>query len=195
MARYKCNLCGDWISKGQESMDFKGHKVHVTCFNLSLKQTAKKKSEKVKNKSEDKRVSQCTVKPKIELKDPLSEEDYQEKKAYYEYIRRMIDDSVIPAKIYAMTESIMKKYDVSFKVMLSTLIYMREIAELELGNSAEKHIGYIPYNLDDAKNFYESVKQVEESNKGIDTTTMYQEKVIHILPKKRVVKQINIEEI
>lgn len=190
MAVKKCALCNQSILKTDEAVPYKnGRFVHSSCFNIAMKTIKKEKDKELEEKKKtSKTKSKATPKPKPELKDAMSEEEYQEKKQYYDYLRTLIDGEMT-TKIYALTEDYIKKYDFTFLSMYRTLVYLHEIVEKDLIGDV---VGIIPYYHSEAQNYYQSIEQVEDKNKDIDTSKMYKEKVIYIKPKQRINKQIDI---
>ena len=188
MAKRKCIICGEWIESASQSIPYKGRWSHEKCFQLALKITKKDKDEKLAERSKPKKKQ---AKPPAELKDAVSEEDYAEKKQYYQYLRTLIDDE-LSAKIYALSDQYVSRYNFTFKEMYQTLVYLHEIVEKELVGDI---VGLIPFYLTEAQNYFKSIEQVEEANKDIDISKMYKEKIIRIQPKKRNIKQLDIENI
>lgn len=197
MPARKCKLCGKTILKTEydSCVNYKGGYAHENCFNLSLKVLKNTKDEKLQDAANKKKTSR-TAKPKSELKDPMSEEDYQKKKAFYEYLRSycQLEDGTLPAKVYTLVEKYIdqnKKF--SYDSMLQTLVYIREILEKEIQGDG---IGLIPYYIDEALEYNKNLKQVEENNKELNISEMYQTNVIRIKPSRsRPNKQIDIESI
>lgn len=190
MARRKCIVCGEWIEKGSQSIPYKGKWAHEQCFQIAVKAIKKSKDDKLAEEKE-KSKTKSKAKPKAELKDAVSEEEYAEKKQYYQYLRTLIDDE-LSAKVYALSDQYVTRYNFTFKEMYQTLVYLHEIVEKDLVGDI---VGLIPYYLNEAQNYFKSVKQVEEANKNIDVSKMYKEKVVKIQPKKRIFNQIDIESI
>lgn len=193
MPKRKCAICGQEISATDETIPYKNRHAHKACFNSYIKGLSNGKNEKLEEKKKEtktKKKETKATKPKIEQKDPLSEEDYQHKKAYYEYLRLLLDDQ-IPTKVYAITEKIMSKYPYDFQGMKRTLVYLHEVVEKELTGDI---VGIIPFYYDDAEKFYKEVDKVEENNKNKDVNQMYSEKIIKIKPTKRVVKQLTFDD-
>lgn len=184
----KCVCCGEYIGTDEESVPYKGRYAHVKCFQITLKTIKKDKDEKLKEKVKNTKSKKIS-KPKVELKDPLSEEEYKEKKGYYDYLRQFFENEQIPSQVYAITDNQIKKYGFTFKNMHRTLVYIHEILGKELNNDV---VGIIPYFYTEAIKYYESIAEIEERNKDIDTSTMYQEKTIFIKPKQRKNIQIDI---
>lgn len=191
MAKHKCALCGEMINSPSDEVPYKSRYVHKTCFNASLKAIKKDKDEKLAEKSKTKSKTKSTPKPKAELKDAVSEEEYTDKKQYYQYLRSLIDDE-LSAKVYALSDQYISRYNFTFKEMYQTLVYLHEIIEKELVGEV---VGLIPFYFTEAQNYFKSIEQIEEANKNIDVSKMYKEKVIVIQPKKRITKQIDIESI
>ena len=189
MAKRKCIVCGEWIENNSQSIPYKGKWSHEKCFQIAVKAIKKDKDEKLAEKTKSKAKS--TPKPKAELKDAVSEEEYAEKKQYYQYLRELIDDE-LSAKVYALSDQYVSRYNFTFKEMYQTLVYLHEIVEKELVGDI---VGLIPFYLSEAQNYFKSIEQVKEVNKNIDISKMYKEKIVRIQPKKRIVKQLNIEDI
>ena len=192
MARI-CAICGQPIKVGEEDMPLKRRFVHKACFLAYEKGTEDKKiskqEEKEEKKEAKKRKKQTEI-PEVEMPDAVSEEEYQEKKGYYDYLREVLDDEKIPSKIYAISNTMKDRYGFSFEGMTNTLKYLREIKEKELTGDIA---GIIPYYYDEAQSFYKEVMRVENDSKGIDTKGMYEQKVIKIVPKKREIKQLSFD--
>ena len=191
MAKRKCTICGEWIENNSQSIPYKGKWSHEKCFQIAMKTIKKDKDEKLAEKTKSKSKTKSTPKPRAELKDAVSEEEYADKKQYYQYLRELINEE-LSAKVYALSDQYVSRYNFTFKEMYHTLVYLHEIVEKELVGDI---VGLIPYYHDQAKDYYKSIEQVEEANKDIDISKMYKEKVIRIQPKKRIVKQIDIESI
>ena len=189
MAKRKCILCSEWIEDETQSIPYKGRYAHITCFNTAMKVIKKDKDEKLADKA--KRKTTSSPKPKAELKDAVSEEEYAEKKQYYQYLRELINDE-LSAKVYALSDQYISRYNFTFKEMYQTLVYLHEIVEKELVGDI---VGLIPFYLTEARDYFKSIDRVEEANKDVDVSSMYKERIVRIQPKKRIAKQIDIESI
>lgn len=187
-AKRKCVCCGEYIGTGEESVPYKGRYAHVRCFQSTVKIIKKDKDKKLAEKAKSKEKKKTSTKPKAELKDAVSEEEYAEKKQYYQYLRELINDE-LSAKVYTLSDQYISRYNFTFKEMYQTLVYLHEILEKELVGDI---VGLIPYFYSEAIKYYESIAEIEERNKDIDTSTMYQEKTIFIKPKQRKNIQIDI---
>lgn len=185
-AKRKCVICGEWIEDNTQSIPYKEKWAHTLCFNTALKVIKKDKDNKLEEK--EKKKGKAAPKPKAELKDAVSEEEYAEKKQYYQYLRELINDE-LSAKVYALTDQYISRYSFTFKEMYQTLVYLHEIVEKDLVGDI---VGLIPYYYDQAQRYYKDLETVSESNKNIDISNMYKEKVVVIQPKKRVIPQIDI---
>ena len=191
MAKRKCIICGEWIENNSQSIPYKGKWSHERCFQLAVKVIKKDKDEKLAEKSKSKTKSKSAPKPRAELKDAVSEEEYADKKQYYQYLRQLINEE-LSAKVYALSDQYVSRYNFTFKEMYQTLVYLHEIVEKELVGDI---VGLIPFYLTEAQNYFKSIEQVEEANKDIDISKMYKQKVIRIQPKKKNIKQLDIETI
>lgn len=191
----KCMICGESII-GEEGLLYKDNRfVHSKCFQSEIKNIAKEKQKQLNGTSTNKRGRK--PKPKIELKDALSEEEYNDKKAYYEYIRQLISkesNDTFDTKIYAISTNINEKYGIPWKWMYLTLVYMNEIIEYSF-DFKKGIVGLIPYYYNQAKRFYEELDEIEQNNKDLNIDGMYKETTIYIKPKKRPIRQLDIETI
>lgn len=187
----KCVCCGESIGTDEESVPYKGRYAHVRCFNSAVKALQKDKTEKIEKIKEKNNKKSVSKKPKAELKDAISEEEYAEKKQYYQYLRELINDE-LSAKIYSLSDQYITRYSFTFKGMFQTLVYLHEILEKDLTGDV---VGLIPYYYTEAMKYYETVANIEQINKNIDTSTMYHEKTIFIKPKQRKNIQIDINSV
>lgn len=190
MAYKKCAICGKTIID-EQGVPYKERFVHENCFNIAIKTLHKDKVEKLEKKS-DNTKTKTNKKAKVELKESLTEEEYRDKKMYYDYLRGLMIDSQLSAKAYVLSEDCIKKYDLCFKGMYLTLLYLHEIIEKELTGDI---VGIIPYYYEEAKQYYLSVEKIEQENKDVMPTKMYKEKIIKITPKQKKIKQIDITQI
>lgn len=189
MATRKCVICNEILD--EQGVQYKGRYAHQKCFNIAMKTLQKEKNREIDKVAEKKKVGR-KAKPKVELKEALSEEEYRKKQQYYNYLRGLIDGQELSAKIYALTEDYIERYKFTYESMYKTLVYLHEIIEKELTGDV---VGIIPYYHSEAAQYYESIDKVAELNKDIDISKMYKEKTILIQPKKKKIKQIDIESI
>lgn len=181
MAKHKCFFCGKFIEEGENEVPYKNRYAHTVCFNNSMKMLTKDKKEKLNEAASKKKKK--APKPKAELKNPMSEEDYQEKKRFFDYIRSYYldnEEDKLPAKVYVLAEKYIEQYGYTYESMYKTLVYMREIKCMDLHGDA---VGMIPYLSDEAVDYYTELVNVEENNKDIDVSKMYRTKSVVVLPK------------
>lgn len=189
MATRKCVICNEILD--EQGVQYKGRYAHQKCFNIAMKTLQKEKNREIDKVAEKKKVGR-KAKPKAELKEALSEDEYRKKQQYYNYLRELIDGQELSAKIYALTEDYIERYKFTYESMYKTLVYLHEIIEKELTGDV---VGIIPYYHSEAAQYYESIDKVADFNKDIDISQMYKEKTILIQPKKKKIKQIDIESI
>ena len=170
------------------AVPYKKRYAHTACFRAAAKAIHVDKTEKVKKKEAEKKTKPAS-KPKAELKDALSDEEYIQKKLYYDYLCKTTGIAELPVKIYALTENYIKKYGFTFQGLYATLTYMHNILEKEFG---EDIVGLIPYYYTEAQAHYKAVKSVGDRNKDINTEGMYKKKTVYIDPKQKKIKQLDI---
>lgn len=191
MARLKtCICCGEKIGNGEKAIPYKKRYAHEKCFNKAVKSIKKSKDEKIEENITQRKNSKVT-KPKVELKDAMSEKDYAEKKQYYNYLRNLLNNE-LSAKIYALTEDYIKRYQFTFSGMYQTLVYLHEIIQKDLEGDI---VGIIPYYYNNAAEYFKSVENVEEANKNIDVSKMYKQKTVFIKPRTKKIKLIDVNSI
>lgn len=183
-----CVLCGLTIEDNNDSVPYKKRYAHTACFRAAAKAIHVDKEEKVKKKEAEKKIKPAS-KPKAELKDALSDEEYVQKNLYYDYIRKTTGIAELPVKVYALTDNYIKKYEFTFQGMYATLTYMHDILKKQFG---EDIIGLIPYYYTEAQAHYKTVKAVGDRNKDINTKGMYKHKTVYIDTKKKKIKQLDI---
>ena len=183
-----CVLCGLTIEDNNDSVPYKNRYAHTACFRAAAKAIHIDKEEKVKKKETEKKIKSIS-KPKAELKDALSDEEYIQKNLYYDYIRKTTGITELPAKVYAVTDNYIKKYSFTFQGLYATLTYMHNILGKEFG---EDIVGLIPYYYTEAQAHYKAVKSVGDRNRNVDTEGMYKKKTVYINPKQKKIKQLDI---
>ena len=183
-----CVLCGLTIEDNNDSVPYKKRYAHTACFRAAAKAIHVDKEEKVKKKEAEKKIKPAS-KPKAELKDALSDEEYIQKNLYYDYIRQTTNIAELPAKVYVLTENYIKKYNFTFQGLYATLTYMHDILKKEFG---EDIVGLVPYYYTEAQAHYKAVKAVGDRNKDVSTEGMYKKKTVYINPKQKKIKQLDI---
>lgn len=192
MARRKCVCCGEWIGTDEVPIPYKNKYAHQKCFNIAIKAIQMDKAEQTARKKTDSKNKSSQTKPPIELKNAISEEEYAQKKQYYQYLKQLLDTDVLPAKVYALSNDFISKYGFSFYSMYQTLVYLHEIIEKELTGDI---VGIIPFYHNDAQEYFNSIQEIEEKNYNIDASQLYQTKTIQIQTKRNKIKQLDIENI
>ena len=197
----KCVVCGKWIPEEEMGgcVPYKNNRIaHKSCFNQAMKiiktdkdeQLEKKKESKEKNSRGRKKTEKI---PKAELKEGLSDEEYREKRDYYDYIKQLLGVDKLTAKIYTISERDKERFDWTWRGMKDTLVYLHDIKEKVLSGDI---VGIVSYYYDEAQAFYEDVKKVEENNKNAALSDMYQTKqIIYYKKPKNVVEDLVIESI
>lgn len=187
----KCPLCNNIIKSDEDTIPFKNRTAHSACFAVHMKALSNDKQAKLEKKAEEQKLAKAKHKPKAELKDGLSEEEYQEKKKVIEYLKMLLDSPEIPSSIYAIMNNDMERYNHTYTGIYNTLRYLHEIKEKELTGNI---VGIVPYYYDEADKYYKEIQTIEQNNKDIDIHNMYKEKVIVIKPKKRAIKQLSFDD-
>lgn len=191
MAR-KCVVCGNSINENDEIVPYKKRFAHKNCFNQAIKMIRADKNEELKKKEEEKKVTKTKKQTiKAELKDGLSDEEYKEKKEYYNYVKDIIGVDKLNAKIYVISERFITQYGFTWESMKATLVYLKEIKNKLLTGDV---VSIIPYYYDEAKNFYGELEEVEKKNKNINVENLYTNKVVRVKPSKRQIKQLSFDE-
>ena len=190
-ATKKCQICKKDILEGEETVPFKKKYAHTVCFNVYMKAVSETKKDELDQKLQEKKTTKRKAKPKAELKDPMSEEEYQDKKEFYEYVRQLIGNEDIPVKIYAIVSKYIDQYGFDFASMKQTLMYLHDIKQKELVGDI---VGIIPFYYDEAKAFYKEVDRIDRQNQNVDSNGMYKQKTIYIKPKKREIKQLSFDD-
>ena len=189
MPKRKCVICGEFIENNDESIPYKKRYAHINCFNVAMKvvTTEKNKKTTTNNKTSKK-------KPQKELKEGLTEEEYQEKTKLCDYIREKTK-SDLTVKIYKLIEDYKKKYKLSYHDMYMTLYWYFSIK----GNPVEGDmVGIIPYTYDEAKKSMEKLQSVQEDcEKKLDKIQeLYPNKTISSpVIGERKIDQIDISKI
>lgn len=155
MARRKCKICNEWIEDNADSISYKNGYVHKQCFNIAMKVTTTEKKESLSKKSKVK-----TPKPQKELKEGLSEEEYQDKKKLCDYIRELTREDISVAT-YKLIEDYKKKYKITYEQMYSDLYWYFDICNHAV--EGDMVIGIVPMCHTEAQKYYESIRQSNAS--------------------------------
>lgn len=190
--RYKkCVICGEPILSEEDSIPYKEKKyAHIKCFDLNMKILGNQKQEKLAEKAEEKQKKSKTktkIKPVTELKDGLTDEEYNEKMLVVNYAKQILEVETLPTSFFAILSNEMTKYGYTYSGVYQTLKYLYDIKEREISDNI---LGLVPYYYDEAQAFFIEVQKVAEKNAEKNVNSMYKEKVVVIKPKERVIKQL-----
>ena len=177
MAQRKCVICGNLILPTDETIPYKNRLAHITCFNNMSKIAGEER------KQREKKPARKPVKKKvasIELKEQVSEEEHAQKTQFFQFLRELLNEQELSAKIYKLTSDYLKQYpDFTYESMYQALYYYYIIQ----GHPAVGDcVGIIPYCHEDAKRYYKSIQNIEKENDGIDPANMYQTKTYRYVP-------------
>lgn len=187
----KCKICGNWIEDNNDSIPYKNGYCHKNCFNVAMKVVTTEKRNRVSEKISS---AKSSSKPQKELKEGLTEEEFQQKKDLCNYLRELTKKD-LPVKTYKLIDDYRKKYKISFKEMKDDLVYFFEIRGNVVDGDA---IGIIPYCHTEAQDYYKEQKeQISSCEFQIkDLPYMYKDKEIKVVVNTKVDKpQISIEKI
>lgn len=187
----RCPVCKKNVDPDDpKTVPYKEKFLHDYCFDTFIRVNTNEKKDLISKRAEQKKECKRQPKPKAELKDPLSEEEYARKKDFYEYLRSVIGDD-FPSKVYAIVEKMIRQYSYTFEGMKHALVYMNEIREKELTGDV---VGLIPYYYSEAENFYKEVNRIDQENAKKDMNKMYKSVTVRITPKARIPKQLPFDD-
>ena len=170
MAKRKCRICGEWIEDKSDSVPYKKGYCHTKCFNVAMKVVTVEKNKEVAAKAK-------TPKPQKELKDGLSEEEFNQKKQLCDYLRGLTGKD-LPVKTYKLIEDYQKKYKMTFSKIEEDLRYFYGVKENKVEGDA---IGIVPYIHTEAQEYYESLRDTYASNENIENVQdMFSNKKIEV---------------
>lgn len=188
----KCVICGQIIKPTDETVPYKKRHAHVQCFNNVMKITTSEKRQKV----EEKKKTVSTTKPKkVQYKDAVTEEEYQEKQRFYNIIKQITKTENLEPKIYKLAEDYVNKYGFTYDGMTRCMDYIARVLEMTITGDG---MGLIPYYYAEAEKHALTIAETREKNKDLtpEITDNFYEKCSILIKKKRPkIKQINIEEI
>lgn len=178
----KCQICGEWIEDNTKSTPYKNGYAHTECFNVYLKVTTVEKKENLQKK-----VGKPKTKPQKELKDGMSEEEYQEKKKLCDYIRSLTHED-LPVQTYQLMKNYKKEYKISYKEMHDDLVWYFEIQNHSVDGDVV--IGIVPHCHSEAQRYYSNIERSQNSCQSHlnELPSMYKEKKIVSSFDKKVKK-------
>lgn len=187
MAKKKCVICGQYIEAADKTVPYKNREAHVICFNNMVKIAKKEKDKELAEKVERKKTT--SARPKAELKDALSEEEYKQKMQYFDYLKQLTGQEKLSAKIYKLSDIYIKKYEFTYLGMYRTLYYIFKLCNRSVEGDC---IGLIPYYYDEALKLYNSYEKALESNEDVQIDEIYKQTVIKMRPPKVIRSLIDI---
>lgn len=180
----KCVCCGEPIGSDDESVPYKGRFAHRRCFNAAMMALSKGKQETLAKS--DRKRRQTKAKPPAELKESVSEAEYQEKRKYYDYLRGLIGSDRMTAKVYAVSEDCIRRYKMSWEGMYRTLVYLNEVMEKDLAGDV---VGLLPYYYGAAEAFYQDVDRIRETVDNGGGAGTYGRTTVRIQPHRSMERQ------
>ena len=201
MGKRKCPICnnllGYEIDDKEHVVPYKNRYAHTTCFNNMLKLTNKEKKKELAEKAASSKKKKAKPVVIDSIRDGLTEEEFQNKKMFFNTLRELLKTEELEAKVYKVAEDYIRKYKFDYAGMKGTLDYYYGVLGKEIYGDC---IGIIPYKYSEAQAYYQKVKEVEETNnellKGVkNISDLYRTQVIKVKPKEKVIKQIDISEI
>lgn len=178
-AKRKCVICGECIENNDESVPYKGRHAHTSCFNVAMKVVVTEKKERLEKSN---KISKR--KPQKELREGLSEEEFQDKKKLCDFIRSRTHEE-LSIKVYKLMEDYRKKYKLSHQDMYDDLYWYFVIDNNPVEGDM---IGIIPYIHDKAQQYYNMIRNAQKDcmNKMAQLNNMYPDKKIEIIKDSKV---------
>lgn len=152
--RRKCKICNEWIEDNSDSVVYKNGYAHRNCFNIAMRVTVTEKKESLTKKKTQ------PVKKQKELKEGLSEEEFQQKKKLCDYIRYLTKED-ISVVTYKLMEDYKKKYGITYQQMYDDLYWFFDICNHEVTGSTV--IGVVPNCHTEAQKYYASIQRANAS--------------------------------
>lgn len=184
----RCKICGEPVGISEESIPYKRGVAHRKCFDLSMKIITSNKKE---NLSCEKKKKVSKPKPQVELKEGLTEEEYQEKRKLCDYIRELTKEDLSVAT-YKLMDDYKKKYKISYTEMYDDLKWYFDFCDHDV--DGERVIAMVPLCHTEAQRYYKSVKEtnalIMENLKELPD--MYQTKRAVVSKRKQSLKEIDI---
>lgn len=193
----KCAICNNFIKENEESCSYKGNTVHKTCLDAMARQALKdaevKKSKEttIKKKAKDPVLKKES--PVKELKEGLSEEEYQEKQMLFDLIRSIQGTEKLSAKTYKIIDNLRKmpRRNYTYDQIRKAILWKRSNDNGNINWS--DFAGYIIYFIDDGIKAWDDADKANGQNAEIiKDKTIYSERIIKRPAPKSSVKLIDI---
>lgn len=187
MPRRKCVICNQWIESVEDSIPFKNRYAHTKCFNISMKLLSDNKTKKLEDNKKEKNFSGKKIK---EVNGALSEEEFQQKQQYFDFIKEVSGGRNISAKVYKLTQDYISQYGFSYLGMFQALWYFVHIQERELTGDI---VGILPYIYEEAQTYFSLAENTEKKNAAIQAVDpLYQPRTVYLKPNIANNHQIDI---
>ena len=182
MGYRKCLYCNEPILPDDETKQIKNRYAHVKCFELHVKSLDEGYQIQKKEKVEEKKAQKIKTPKSIEdVKKGLSEQEFQEKKVLYAYLKTILEDQEIKPQHHVLINKYMNEYCYSYLTLYQILFYIFTILEKPVKGNP---IGLVPYYADEALKYYEELDALEERNKDKDIRNMYERTSVKISKRK-----------
>ena len=204
MGKKKCVICGNFIETDEKTVPYKNREAHVSCFNNMLKLMNKEKKKQLEEKQEEEKKVRVR-KPKEELKNAMTEKEFQEKQDLFDYIRKITNEEEISVKNHTLIKRYVSDGLMDYKGILDSLLYVydylgiTELQEKGIRLNSKDPLGFVPYIYDEAKKTFKDIEKANAYNANSFTedniSSMYKTVTYKVTQKPREIKQINLEQI
>lgn len=110
----------------------------------------------------------------------------QEKEELENYIKQLFHFTSLPPRILKQIEVFVKENKYSYSAIRKTLIYFFEIKHNDL-DKANNSIGIVPYVIDEAKKYWQEIKNAQDKNKELNIEDYIPIDInINMIPQKRI---------
>ena len=179
---HKCLYCNKIIQPDEEEVPIKTRYAHVTCHEIHIKSMREGYNiQKVEKTEKEKTKKTKTPKRLEDVKEGLSEEEFQQKQVCMVYLKTLIEDGKIKAMHNALLQKYMEQYSLTYLTMYQVLFYIFTILNKPVKGNP---IGLVPYYIDEALDYYQELAAIEERNKDKDISKMYQRNEVHVSKRK-----------
>lgn len=113
-------------------------------------------------------------------KEKILSEEERDKQDLYAYVNKLFHSEFVDPKIQKQIEAYVKKYKFTYSGMLKALVYFYEVKKNSI-KDANGGLGIVPYIYQEAFNYYYSLWEASQRNKGKNLEDYIPKKVtIHI---------------
>lgn len=157
----KCVLCEQIIKNGEVSVPYKNRYAHETCFNASIKALSDDKQKKLAEKKKKAKKKSNVDDTKV-IEKPVSEEECEEKRSLYKYIRKLeniSEDEFVSPRIATNIQNYIKRYGFTYKMIEQDLYWYYEIRGCKVPED-DSLVGIVPYIHKQAQDYYSQVEDI-----------------------------------